>query len=596
MTQDAESLDVAKKYMSAMYASIEPDGWFGPQFLRKFFSDDPDNKKTLVDLWPHMVMVEAVLTWYEYTQETRWLDMLHGFFRFCNALPEEELIPDAYRFGKYCWMVTIQQPRACDMIPTISRVIELTGDDSLLELEHKIYRKWSGPHSEYLNVHTVNYAQMVSYESLYSRCSHQKWHRTSADYWYNQHMSVWGTLPRGAFCADERARKGCTDPRYATESCTWAEFTRSFNLLGELNAEPVWADRTEDVLFNHYPAAYTADMKGLHYLTACNQVMLDDYLTHNVYNQAHQFAYSATSNRCCLHNAGLGWPLLAEYLMTATISGGACAWLHGAYTAEVSVGKDHVPIKWHSESDYPFRDKVTLTLSTPQSVRFPFCLRIPRWCKTPMLLLNGETIPIASAAGKLVHIEREWYDGDVLELVLPMEITLSENPHNGGITVDRGPFSYSLQIPEIPNEVVTTGNRETYHKSQWDEAAPQDGSRWTELLPGSAWNYGLIPEKGFDFEEHPIPDDFVFVWDKAPMSIKAAAKKIPAWKLQDHMCAPLQRSPVRSTEPEETITLIPLGCARLRLSVFPVIGDSPAANEWQEVPETTPVESRPPLR
>lgn len=592
LTGDSGSLAVAERYLNAMYASIEPDGWFGPRFLKRFPSNDPADKGTLVDLWPYMVMFEGVLTWYEYTGEKRWLDMLHGFLRFCSSLSDNELIPDPGS-RKFHWMIIIQDARACDFIPSIARVIELTGDDSLLELAHRIYRKWLGPTSEFMDTHTVNFAQMFAYEALYSRFSHQRWHRNSADYWYGQHMSVWGTLPRGAFCADENARAGCTDPRYATESCTWAEFTRSFNLLGELNAEPVWADRTEDVLFNHYPAAYTADMKGLHYLTACNQVMLDDYLTHNVNNLAHQFAYSATANRCCLHNAGLGWPLLAEYQMTATCDGGACAWLHGAYSAKLEVGPGRTPIEWTSSGEYPFRNRITFTLRSDADAVFPFYLRIPRWCAAPEVRLNGETLSAGAAAGKLVKIEREWRNGDRIELTLPPEISLAENPRCGGVTVDRGPFSYSLRIPEIRNEVVSSGSGETYKKSMWDEAAPADGSRWTELLPGGPWNYGLVPERGFEAEEHPLPDDFVFSWDKAPVTISATAKKIPAWKLQDHMCAPLQKSPVRSAEPEEKVTLIPLGCARLRLSVFPVIGDSPAANEWREVPETTSVESRP---
>ena len=39
----------------------------------------------------------------------------------------------------------------------------------------------------------------------------------------------------------------------------------------------------------------------------------------------------------------------------------------------------------------------------------------------------------------------------------------------------------------------------------------------------------------------------------------------------------LQPSPVLSDQPEEKITLIPMGAARLRLSMFPVIGSGPGA-------------------
>ena len=44
----------------------------------------------------------------------------------------------------------------------------------------------------------------------------------------------------------------------------------------------------------------------------------------------------------------------------------------------------------------------------------------------------------------------------------------------------------------------------------------------------------------------------------------------------------LQPSPVKSNEPTETITLIPMGAARLRISAFPTIGAGPDAHDWVE--------------
>ena len=46
----------------------------------------------------------------------------------------------------------------------------------------------------------------------------------------------------------------------------------------------------------------------------------------------------------------------------------------------------------------------------------------------------------------------------------------------------------------------------------------------------------------------------------------------------------MQDSPVKSDEPTETVTLIPMGSARLRLGALPVIGEGPDAHEWQKNP------------
>ena len=54
------------------------------------------------------------------------------------------------------------------------------------------------------------------------------------------------------------------------------------------------------------------------------------------------------------------------------------------------------------------------------------------------------------------------------------------------------------------------------------------------------------------------------------------------------MVGKLQPSPVISDEPVETVTLIPMGAARLRISSFPVIGKGADAHEWT-TPKQSPV-------
>ena len=44
------------------------------------------------------------------------------------------------------------------------------------------------------------------------------------------------------------------------------------------------------------------------------------------------------------------------------------------------------------------------------------------------------------------------------------------------------------------------------------------------------------------------------------------------------------QGPIRSAEKEETVKLIPMGAARLRISAFPRICEGPDAKEWAKVP------------
>jgi hypothetical protein len=138
--------------------------------------------------------------------------------------------------------------------------------------------------------------------------------------------------------------------------------------------------------------------------------------------------------------------------------------------------------------------------------------------------------------------------------------------------VDRGPLSYSVRIGERWNRCGGT--------DEWPE--------W-EVFPTTPWNYGLVLDKAdartaFRVSEKAQVSLQPWKLENAPVEIKVLAKRIPQWKLENETAAELQVSPVRSDQPSEEITLIPLGCARLRMACLPVIGEGPDAREWQAAP------------
>jgi uncharacterized protein len=55
------------------------------------------------------------------------------------------------------------------------------------------------------------------------------------------------------------------------------------------------------------------------------------------------------------------------------------------------------------------------------------------------------------------------------------------------------------------------------------------------------------------------------------VSLEVLGRRLPQWQLQEESAGFLPISPVVSTEPEETLTLIPYGAAKLRITAFPVL-------------------------
>ena len=68
------------------------------------------------------------------------------------------------------------------------------------------------------------------------------------------------------------------------------------------------------------------------------------------------------------------------------------------------------------------------------------------------------------------------------------------------------------------------------------------------------------------------PSNQPFTHENVPLEIKVTGRKITEWQMDElDLVGLLPPSPVQSEQPDETLTLIPMGAARLRISAFPII-------------------------
>jgi DUF1680 family protein len=123
--------------------------------------------------------------------------------------------------------------------------------------------------------------------------------------------------------------------------------------------------------------------------------------------------------------------------------------LYGDSTARLSVAGADVELV--QTTRYPWDGAVSLRLGLAAPARFALSLRIPEWCKTPSARVAGESVPVDVAeTGGYLRIEREWRDGDVVELDLPMQVRpLLAHPlvreNTGRLALTRGPLVYCLE-------------------------------------------------------------------------------------------------------------------------------------------------------
>jgi DUF1680 family protein len=359
------------------------------------------------------------------------------------------------------------------------------------------------------------------------------------------------------FGADENIRPGYIDPRYAAETCSMVESMYSNESLLKITGDTRYAERGEDIAFNSFPASMTPDLKALHYLTAPNLISCDSTEEHDFQNSGTLVSYDPWRYRCCQHNVAFGWPYYAEHLWMATLDNGLAALLYSASEVSAKVG-DGIEVYISEDTDYPFGEEINFTIWTEQPVEFPLYLRIPAWCRKAKISINGEPLKAQLEPGCYAVIYRRWRNADQIRLALPMEIEIKTWEKIGGaVSIKRGPLWYSLKIEE-----------------KWNRYEGTDEWPAHEILPSSPWNYGLLidPENPADSirlaTQRPLAYQ-PFTPESAPIILKAKAKRIPSWKTEGKMVGNVPPSPASSELSIEEIALIPMGCARLRISVFP---------------------------
>ncbi len=558
---DERIINESRIWIDATIASQREDGYFGPRSNLTRIDGTPD-------VWANMVMLMALQSYHEYSGDNRVLDLMTKYFRWQTTIPDKD-------FLRPYW----QQQRAGDNLAGVYWLYNRTGEKWLLELAEKIHRNTADWTGGVPNWHGVNITQCFRGPAIFYQQSKDAKHLTATERDYDTVMGIYGQVPGGMFGADENCRKGYVGPRQAAETCSMVEFMLSHEMLLAITGEVKWADRCEEVAFNSLPASMTPDLKALHYLTAPNMILCDrQNKSPGLQNGGPMLLFNPHSHRCCQHNVAHGWPYYAERLWMATPGNGLAAVLYAPCRVSAKVG-DGTDITIIEDTKYPFEDTIRLAIVAPQPVRFPLYLRVPGWCDSPKVRVNGKQKSFREVAGSYIVVDREWTTGDAVELELPTKITLTKWAKNhDSVSVSRGPLTYSLKIGE---KYVRAGGTD-------------DWPAW-EIHPTSPWNYGLILDEDdtaslFTVEKGYWPtDEQPFEADAAPIVMTAKAKRIGAWQ-QDHLglVGKLQNSPAKSSESTETVTLIPMGCARLRISAFPTIGSGSDAHEWEMPPQPKP--------
>jgi hypothetical protein len=529
------------------------DGWLGP------LGDTRKHKP--YDVWPLFPLLKALAQFQEATGDPRIVPALTRCCRKVDAVISREPMYSWARF------------RVADFAVTLFWLFDRTHEPWQLELARKAFGQshdWRAQFEHFrftkrtegkfeLDTHGVNTAMALKYAGVRYRLSADADDR-NAVFRMLDLLDRYHGQATGIFTCDEHLAG--RSPSQGTELCTVVEAMYSLEIQSAILGDPRLGDRLEALAFNALPATFKKDMTAHQYDQQCNQVICSasgEHVYVNNKGEANLFGLEPEFG-CCTANMHQGWPKFTSHLWMKTQDGGLAVVAYAPCLVQTKVQGQPVTIS--VQTRYPFGEEITIQVTAPRAVRIPLHLRIPGWTDTRALSVSHP----APTARLPAQGESQWCRVEAgsnqkpITLRLAMPVRLYRG-FNDAVAIKRGPLVFALPIA-----------------ARWVKLRDRPGlpfDDW-EVFPESPWNYALQldcahPENSLVFTERSIGAK-PFSPDGSPVMATVKGRRLSGWSLEKGAAAPPPPSPVVSSEPLSSLSLIPYGCTDLRITEFPILG------------------------
>jgi hypothetical protein len=201
--------------------------------------------------------------------------------------------------------------------------------------------------------------------------------------------------------------------REGPETCNTYNMLRLTEELFKAEPKAAYADYYERALYNHILASIHPDKPGYVYFTS---IRPDHY---RVYSQPEQGFW------CCV---GTGMENPGRYGEFIYAQANDQLYVNLFIPSELSVAERGLVLR--QETTFPDESGTRLRLQLAKPTTFALNIRHPAWVAAEgfAVKVNGQAMDVNSSPSSYAAIRREWNDGDVVDVELPMHLRVERLP------------------------------------------------------------------------------------------------------------------------------------------------------------------------
>jgi DUF1680 family protein len=387
------------------------------------------------DVWAHKYNLIGLITYMRFTGNLEPLSACRRMAELlCDTFGDEPGKRDIILAGQHMGMAPTS------VLEPMVLLYRLTGEPRYLEFCRYILRAWEHPNGPKI-ISTLLKDKRVdkvgngkAYEMLSCLNGALEYYRTTGERqileaclnaWQDivdHRLYLTGAASYREFFHEDFDLPNVNNVGETCVTVTWLQFNAQ---LLRLTGEARFAEQLERVVLNQLFGAQCPDGSAWGYY---------------VQMQGKKPYSSTLDGHCCLSSGPRGVSLIPTFAIS-TDSDGMVVNLYEAGAADLQL-RNGTNVKLASKTQYPSDERIRITVTPSVKKAFAIKLRIPDWCQSPGLEVNGQGVAPTKGLDGYVAVKREWKAGDEIELRLKLQprLVIGHHRNEGRLAVLYGPL------------------------------------------------------------------------------------------------------------------------------------------------------------